>query len=182
MADLRQRILDAHPELINQRVVLYAPTIRRTIMDDSRVAALVETINANQWSLVIKLHPVRGRSQKPAYPDLSVAVRDFSALEMLAIADAVITDYSAIVYEAYLRQIPTYFYAHDMDEYERARGFYTSPSQFPSKIYESPEDLGADMNNGVANLDAMKAFVDVFLEDSPGRVDILDLITPPPGL
>ena len=34
------------------------------------------------------------------------------------------------------------------------------------------------MNNGVGDRDAMRAFVNVFLEDSPARIDILDLILP----
>jgi len=178
MADLRERILYAHPELKNRRVVLYAPTIRRTVMDTSRVLSLVTTIYSNDWALIVKPHPVRGESTEAIFPGLAVSVPEFSAIQLLAVADAVITDYSAIVYEAYLRGTPVYFYAHDMEEYEQARGFYTHPSEFPSKIYATALDLIADMNAGVGDKAAMRAFVDIFLEDSPARVDILDLITP----
>lgn len=178
MADLRERILDAHPELRGRRVALYAPTIRRTVMDTDRVLQLVTTIHDNDWALVVKPHPVRGESSDPVFPEMTVAVPEFTAIQLLAVADAVITDYSAIVYEAYLRGIPVYFYAHDMEEYEQARGFYTHPSQFPSKIYATADDLIADMNAGVGDKEAMRAFVEIFLEDSPARVDILDLIKP----
>jgi len=178
MADLRQRILNAHPELQGRRIALYAPTIRRAMMDTSSVVSLVETIHDNDWALIVKPHPMRGEKPQRVFPDLSIHVHDFSAMELLAVADAVITDYSAIVYEAYLRDTPVYFFADDLDKYEDARGFYTHPSQFPSKMYTTPHDLVVDMNNGVGDKQAMLAFVDSFLEDSPARIEILDLILP----
>ena len=36
---------------------------------------------------------------------------------MLFVADYVISDYSCIVYEAAVRDIPLYFYNYDMEEY-----------------------------------------------------------------
>ena len=178
MSDLRRRILDAYPELRGRRVALYAPTIRRPMMDTSSVASLVTTIHENDWALIVKPHPVRGEKLTPIFPKLTFSLPEFAAIELLAIADAVITDYSAIVYEAYLREIPVYFYTDDLEKYEEARGFYTHPSQFPSKTYTTPTDLVTDMNAGIGDREAMRAFVDIFLEDSPNRIDILDLIVP----
>ena len=178
MADLRRRILDAHPELRGRRVALYAPTIRRLLLDGPSVTSLVTTIHDNDWELIVKPHPLRGEKPKPLFPDLTVCVPEFAAIELLAVADAVITDYSAIVYEAYLRSIPVYFYANDLQKYEEARGFYTHPSEFPSKIYATPTDLIADMNAGSGDREAMRTFVDTFLEDSPARIDVLNLIQP----
>ncbi len=178
MAELRQRIVTAHPELAGRRVVLYAPTIRRTVMDARPITALVDAVNQAGWCLIVKPHPVRGEKPSPVFADQSVVVPDFSAIQLLAVADAVITDYSAIVYEAYLRSTPVYFFAHDIKEYEEARGFYTPPSAFPSTIYESPADLVRDLDAGLVDRAAMRDFVDRFLEDSDKRVDILDLINP----
>jgi len=178
MAELRARILVSHPELAGRRVALYAPTIRRPMMDTSAVASLVTTIHDNDWALIVAPHPVRGEKLTPIFPELTVTVPEFAAIELLAVADAVITDYSAIVYEAYLRGIPVYFYADDLEKYEQARGFYTHPSQFPSKTYSTPQALVADMNAEVGDQQAMESFVDVFLENSPARIDILDLIVP----
>ncbi|MCL2736362.1 MAG: CDP-glycerol glycerophosphotransferase family protein [Propionibacteriaceae bacterium] len=182
MAALRARIFAAHPELVGKRIALYAPTIRRTAMDASRVVSLVSTIHDNDWNLIVKPHPVRGERPEPLFPTQSVEVPEFSAIQLLAVADAVVTDYSAIVYEAYLRGIPVYFYVHDMEDYEQARGFYTHPREFPSRVYATAGDLIRDMNALVGDRQAMKDFVEIFLEDSPARVDILDLINPSSGL
>ena len=48
----------------------------------------------------------------------------FSTEEMLYIADCVIADYSAIVFEAALLNKPMCFYAFDLDEYMASRSFY----------------------------------------------------------
>jgi len=178
MSALRQRILAAHPSLTGRRVVLYAPTMRRSITDTSRVVTLMRTIHDNGWVPIAKPHPLRGVKSTSICPDVTASIPEFTAIELLAVADAVITDYSAIVYEAYLRGIPVYFFTDDLDEYEQARGFYTHPSQFPSANYTTPNTLIADMNAGVGDRQAMRAFVEVFLEDSPARIDILDLIVP----
>ncbi|MCL2784982.1 MAG: CDP-glycerol glycerophosphotransferase family protein [Propionibacteriaceae bacterium] len=178
MAALRTAILRAHPQLAGGNVVLYAPTIRLVDADDSRVVSLVDAIGASGWKLVAKIHPVRGQESVPIFPDQCVQVDDFSAIQMLAIADAVITDYSAIAYEAYICGLPVYFYAHDMDAYEEARGFYTAPVRFPSTFYESPQDLVSDMTARSFDPSAIADFVEIFLEDSDNREDILALITP----
>ena len=178
MAGLRQRILAAHPELAGRRVVVYAPTMRRTAIDTWRVDSLVEAVAGSDWAMIVKPHPVRGERQEPVFPGRTVDVADFSAVQLLALADAVITDYSAIVYEAYLRGTPVYFFADDMAEYEQARGFYTHPSQFPSRIYATADELVRDLVAGVGDRGAMERFVDTYLEDSPRRQDILDLFLP----
>ena len=178
MAALRRRILADHPSLKGRRVVLYAPTMRRTMADTSRVTTLMKTVQDNGWVPIAKPHPLRGMKSTPICPGVTASIPEFTAIELLAVADAVITDYSAIVYEAYLRGIPVYFYTDDLDEYEQARGFYTHPSQFPSATYTTPDALIADMNAGVGDREAMRAFVEFFLEDSPTRIDILDLIVP----
>jgi CDP-ribitol ribitolphosphotransferase len=186
MAKLRAQILSAHPELGQGRVVLYAPTIRRSPGTGAYVDSLIESLACEDWNLVVKLHPVRGEMDEPTFPDHSVAVPDFSALELLAIADAVVTDYSAIVYEAYLCGVPVYFHAHDINDYTQACGFYTDPQQFPSKIYPTTDELIEGLRLGVYDSAAMERFVEVFVEDSDQRIDILELIdpkaNPEPGL
>jgi len=178
MAELRSRILAAHPELGGGRVVLYAPTLRRSSMNAERVGELAEAVRAGGWKLIVKTHAIRGETGESYLPDSAIDVPEFSAFELLALADAVITDYSAIVYEAYLRTIPVFFYAYDMAAYEEARGFYTPVSQFPAGVYTSAADLVRDMTTQAVDVPSIRAFTDIFLEDSPRRVDILDLIDP----
>ncbi|MDR0283646.1 MAG: CDP-glycerol glycerophosphotransferase family protein, partial [Propionibacteriaceae bacterium] len=145
---------------------------------DPRVSALVDAVAATDWCLVVKPHPVRGRATAPVFVNQSVQVPDFSALQLLAVADAVITDYSAITYEAYLRGTPVYFYAPDEAEYADARGFYTAPADFPARTYADPADLARDLVAETYDPAAIQTFIEAAVEDSPDRVDPLDLIWP----
>ena len=49
--------------------------------------------------------------------------------EALLDTDVVVTDYSSIVFEAYLLGIPTVFYVPDLDEYRRSPGLNTDPGK-----------------------------------------------------
>jgi len=178
MAELRERIVAVHPELAHGRVVLYAPTFRRMMMNPTPILSLVTALGAADWNVVVKPHSVTREIQIPSHIKMVRDIPDFTASELLAVADAVITDYSAIVYEAYLRHIPVYFYDHDLDAYKDARGFYTEPDAFPSKVYATADDLIADLDLDVFDGEGMDAFIEQFVEDSPNRVDILDLIDP----
>jgi CDP-glycerol glycerophosphotransferase (TagB/SpsB family) len=177
VTDLRTRILAAHPELEGQKVVMYAPTIRRPPIDPTAVSALIDAVSDSTWKLIVKMHPIRGQQTPSTTAGAArVDLPDFSAFELIAIADAVITDYSAITYEAYLRGTPVYFYTPDMADYDQARGFYTSPDQFPARTYTDPQDLVRDLESGVVDHIGIRDFVATFLEDSDRRVDLLDLI------
>ena len=63
---------------------------------------------------------------------------DFGVLDWLAVADVVITDYSAVTYEAALRNIPLVFWPYDMAHYLQARGLAVDyASEVPGPIVES---------------------------------------------
>ena len=56
-------------------------------------------------------------------------------MELLHVADYIITDYSAIVYEAAITQKPIYFYTYDYEEYQINRGTYIDyMSEMPGPI------------------------------------------------
>ena len=62
-------------------------------------------------------------------------------MEFLHIADYIITDYSAIVYEAAILEKPIYFYDYDYDTYMDDRGWYVDykkemPGPIEKDIYE----------------------------------------------
>ena len=51
------------------------------------------------------------------------AGESFTGMELMAAADCVITDYSSIIYEALLKDLPVYIYCFDSDKYIDDRGF-----------------------------------------------------------
>ncbi|MDM4762309.1 CDP-glycerol glycerophosphotransferase family protein [Galbitalea sp. SE-J8] len=115
-----------------QRVVLYAPTFRGNgqrvayfdpaIIDWDALAAAF----GDHTVLLVKMHPfVREApdiySDRPQFVDVS-AEREIN--ELLFAADALVTDYSSVIFEYALLRRPIVFHVPDLEDYQGARDFY----------------------------------------------------------
>ena len=103
----------------DKKMVVYVPTFRKNPMDGSRkkVQALVDAIDFDEWDFVYSKHPVSGvPCEDPRIIQSSVPTTD-----ALFAADAVITDYSTIMYEAGLLDLPVILYAYDWEDYQGKR-------------------------------------------------------------
>jgi CDP-ribitol ribitolphosphotransferase len=69
--------------------------------------------------------------------------------DLLFITDVLITDYSSVIYEASLLNIPMLFYAFDLDDYINSRDFYFEYEiNVPGKVVYTENDLiQAILNN-----------------------------------
>ncbi len=118
-ASIRKKIYAKYPKLKEKPVILYCPTFRREEADfELALQELMQDVDPKEYNLVVKLHPLF----KIKLADPQMGGEGFSSFEMLFVADYVISDYSCIVYEAALLNIPLYFYNFDMDLYEGDRG------------------------------------------------------------
>ena len=61
--------------------------------------------------------------------------------ELLYACDAVITDYSSLMWDYSLTKKPCFLYAPDIDDYEKERGFYVPVSEWPFPISRTNEEL-----------------------------------------
>ena len=142
---------ERHPELINKRLILYAPTFR-----DEQVMSPKIELDMEKWCsqfdedtiLLLRLHPYVA----DAYDDTSILqysdkVQNVSGYDdlntLLYVADVLITDYSSIIFEYALLNRPMYFYAYDVDAFsEYGRGFYEDYNSFvPGPVAGTTEDL-----------------------------------------
>ncbi len=99
--------------------MLFAPTFRKG--SALPLADLVNVFDFDRFTLVFRKHPLDSLTH---ISDSRVVVPDErEGIELLAMADHVVTDYSAIAFEATLLDIPLYFWAFDLDDYSAKRGF-----------------------------------------------------------
>lgn len=114
---VKKHITKKHPDLIKKKVILYAPTFRKN--KKINLDNLINTIDFKKYNLVVKTHPVKNQQfvNKKVFN-----CPEFSTLELLTVADYVITDYSAISVEASLLNKPVYFYVYDFIEYNKKNG------------------------------------------------------------
>lgn len=116
----RGEILQKYPALAAKKNILYCPTFRKgTDSTRGRIDQLIHSVDCAKFNLIVKLHPLE-ESQIGSTDYF--APKDYSTFDLLSVADYVISDYSCIVYEASVLNIPLYFYAYDYEEYEVNRG------------------------------------------------------------
>lgn len=112
----QKEILKSYPELEKKKNILYVPTFRKG--KNIKTDDLISLLNREKYNLIIKKHPLEEIEDGNGY----IVDRKYKAIEWLNVADVVITDYSAIAFEAMIKNIPTYFYLYDIEEYKQSRG------------------------------------------------------------
>ena len=143
----RERIFTQYPQLVGRPVILYAPTFRRSNENSSQegYAHLLESVDTEKYAFVVKGHPNQdvvglGYLRCPK----------FSAMDLLLVADYVITDYSAITLEAAVVDVPTLFYLHDYDDYMANNGLNLDVSkEMPSCVFTTAKELLAAIDSYV---------------------------------
>ncbi len=125
----------AGPVPDGRRLLLYAPTWRDGDPDpgvpsDDEWRDLIALLEEHDAQLVIRSHRLgEGDYAPPAATDrVSLLGADLLAdvTPALPAFDALITDYSSLVYDAALVPLPALFLAPDVDDYAARRGFYGS--------------------------------------------------------
>lgn len=141
----RQKILAKYPQLNDKKVILYAPTFRRGHKIYPR--ELIQQFDLNEYAVIIKQH----RLDKTKLPqsDSIIQIKDeFDSLELLPVADYVITDYSALTFEAALLNKPLYFWIYDYDTYQKECGFtFDYRSEMPGLITKQAKTIANAIKN-----------------------------------
>lgn len=154
-----------------KKVYLYAPTFR----GDNALNAYFpfDKIDFEKWGkflkerdeyLIIKMHPfVRETIQIPEeYKDYMCDAASYREVnDILFIVDALITDYSSIIYEfSLLTGRPMYFFAFDQKMYEATRDFYEPyEDTVPGKIVKNFDELLDALANEEYSKEELEAFV-----------------------
>ncbi len=119
MRRVRERVIEANPWFGAKKNIVYCPTFRKqpTEQDQQKIKELIEAVDYRHYNLIYKPHTVSELQVK----DPRVIPSNMDNVEMLAIADYMISDYSSIIYEAGLCDIPVYLYMYDWEEYSQKR-------------------------------------------------------------
>ena len=90
---------------------------------------------------------------------------------MLCISDILISDYSSIIYAYSILERPIIFYAYDLDEYKKERGFYINyPEDLPGEVVYNEKQL----YNAVVSVDKNKEKYRKKLQDFNARFNSLN--------
>ena len=135
--EISRKIKIEYPQIAGKQVILYAPTFR-----DYGEYKIEEIINAkpDDAVLIVKLHP----NMKCSFSEKAnvLSATKFSALQLLCVADRVITDYSGFIAEAAALEVPTYIYAYDYDKYKQTTGINIDlKEELKGFVFEDADNL-----------------------------------------
>jgi CDP-glycerol glycerophosphotransferase len=140
------------------RLWLYAPTWRDGA-DDPAVPTpaqwrtLIGVLDEADAVLLVRSHPLGGGQYRPPVPSERVRLLGSDVLidvtPALSGLDALITDYSSLVFDAGLVPLPVVFLAPDVDDYTRTRGFYGTYEEVAG------DDVAANWDEAAAQLAAL---------------------------
>ncbi|WP_285767874.1 CDP-glycerol glycerophosphotransferase family protein [Peribacillus sp. SI8-4] len=145
----RDVFLAKFPELEHKKIILYAPTFRNDGLDDGKNALdmelLYKELQAENYVILLKLHPAvkADHDLQSQYPGFVYSVTgDFHVNHLLISTDLLITDYSSIPFEFSFLNRPMIFFAYDLAEYEKERGFWEDyTSSMPGPVVSTTKAL-----------------------------------------
>lgn len=142
---MKSDIFDKYPDFKDKTIYLFCPTFREK--NGSKIkyetgidwSALSENMNDNEV-FVIRRHPIMDyQLTDKEYPNI-IDLSDESTLALTAACSVLITDYSSVIYDACLLDVPMVFYCPDIKNYER--GFYLKfPDDLPGETVMQGSEL-----------------------------------------
>lgn len=145
------RILQQNPCLQSgAKRVLYVPTLRKGSGTQGwmteAVASLSQALASYDAQLIVAGHPLDTGWDRALIDQREniVFIPEERTCDLLGVADAVISDYSAVALEAGLLGIPTYFYVPDIETYRISPGLNIDPLEaFPTCAFTQARPLAA---------------------------------------
>lgn len=167
MAAARSAVRARYGIAADRRVVLYAPTFRgdsvgAAVAGPSLDLRVMRDRLGEDHVLLLRLHPfVRaGLVIDPDLADFAIDVSDHPEInDLLAASDALVTDYSSVIFEYALLRRPMVFFAPDLDDYEGERGFYFDyRTGVPGPVVETTDGVADYLRAGTVDLERIDDF------------------------
>ena len=176
---IRAKLYEQYPVLKNKKVILFAPTFRGNgagsayyPFEKFDVGELLDNLG-EEYVVIIKHHPFVTQKH-PVDKKYTERVLDLSKdseiNDLLFITDLLITDYSSVIFEASLLNIPMLFYAFDLEEYIVSRDFYYPFRNFvPGKIVRSLPQMEEAIQHSDFEQEKVESFKNRFFDDLDGK-------------
>ena len=139
--EIKKAVLDKYNIDPETKLLLYAPTFnletfngrlipeRSVKIDFIKVRKVLDNYLKGKWFILLRLHPmVAVGSESICDLDFVADLSDYpDSQELVAISDAVITDYSSIMFEPAFVRKPVFLFAPDVDEFVKKQRDFLIP-------------------------------------------------------
>lgn len=154
-----EKLYQDYPNLKEKETILYVPTFRKE--RSTHIYDVIHAIDTKRYNLIIKLHPLDETKIDGRYTVES----SYQTFELLKIADYVITDYSAVAFEACVIDKPILFYLYDIEEYQENRGLNIDlQEEMPHSTFSDINEIMQIIDNKQYYWDELKKFKEKYIE------------------
>ena len=178
-SEIRAKLYEQYPQLKDKKVILFAPTFRGNgagtahfPFDKFNVKDVLSKLG-EEYMIIIKHHPFV-EMKHPVDASVKDRVLDLSTEseinDLLFITDLLITDYSSVIFEASLLNIPMLFYAFDLEDYVVNRDFYYPFKNFvPGKIVRNVDQIVESIGKEDYEQEKVETFKHRFFDQLDGK-------------
>ena len=162
----------------DKEVILYAPTFRK----HRKIAMqkLIDAIDRSRYVLIIKHHHHDKTTLEPQEGVIAIK-NQASALDLIQASDYIITDYSAVAFEAAILGKPLFFWTYDYDRYIDECGFVLDyEAEMPGFISSNVQEIVKAVYNSKCSPDTVSSFGKKYVSVQDGTctkrvVELLEL-------
>ena len=152
-------IYSKYPNLKKKKTILYVPTFRKS--QTICVKQLIQEVEKKQYNLIIRVHPLDTTLIDEKYK----IDNKYKTIDLLKIADYIITDYSAIAFDACVLNKPVFFYLYDIEKYQKSRGLNIDlQKEMPSSTFIKIEDIIQVIENETYQYEEWAEFRQKYIE------------------
>lgn len=151
-----------NPGVGAKKIVVYVPTFRER---EAYITQMLKTQfeDMEDYRLFISAHPL----SKVRRDDKYLPNGCFSSMDLMKLADVIITDYSACAFEAALLMKPLYFFVPDYNEYNTERGVNVDiREEMPGAVFEQADELASAIIQGGYDMDLLYSFKDKYIQNN----------------
>lgn len=168
----KRKVQETYGIAPEKKLFFYMPTFRDQDhgllqpLPYERIAEKLGSRFGGEWVCLVRLHPRRvSPKQIEALKEQSVmdATMYPDVQELLAAADAMVTDYSSAIFDFLLTKRPGFILAEDYDAYEQIRGFYYPLTDTPFPLAKTDEELLEQI--GTFDEENYRQKIDTFLKE-----------------
>ncbi|MBP1081443.1 MULTISPECIES: CDP-glycerol glycerophosphotransferase family protein [Bacillus] len=176
---LVEEFQQSFPGLKSKTKLLYAPTFRGSghYQESKRIPLDLQAFKQSlddpeKYVLFVHLHPyMKDYVNLEDDPFICDMTDHYSLYDIMVLSDALLTDYSSVIFEYSLLKKPIYFYCPDLEEYTEERDFYYPFETFvPGPISKNTAELARDISQS-GNVDKyqIEAFSQKFITHQDGQ-------------
>ena len=174
-SEIRERLNREYNIPENHRIVMYAPTFRRSgtiepyrINWQEIIPHIREKFNGAELTVLLRLHPnLIGKVDTASLqnsPEVIDMTRYHDMQELLCVSDMLITDYSSSMFDYAMLRRPCLLYATDVEQYDR--GYYYDFCELPFPLARDGKQLAELIKN--FDIDSYLSTLDHFLHHTLG--------------